>query len=123
MVFDFSLSRSVCWGGSVLWVLRLPTVGETWRLLLFGSEQSNGIWQQLEKDLPVVLKYGSISLVDRVYRGDKLGVIATFPHPLNPQRYAAVHGGTTPDAICWGSHLDMQLLPDFLVYDGGEVLD
>jgi hypothetical protein len=35
----------------------------------------------------------------------------------------AVHGGVVPDAICWGSHLDLMLLPDCLVCHGGEVLD
>jgi len=29
----------------------------------------------------------------------------------------------TPDAICWGSHLDMHLLPDYMVYSEGEALD
>ncbi len=34
-----------------------------------------------------------------------------------------MHGGVTPDAVTWGSHLDMNLLPDYLVYAGGELLD
>jgi hypothetical protein len=32
--------------------------------------------------------------------------------------YVAVHGGATPDAVTWGSHLDMQLLPDYIAYNG-----
>jgi hypothetical protein len=51
-----------------------------------------------------------------------VAAIAIFPHPESA-RYVAVHAGTTPDAITWGSHLDMQLLPDYLVYAGGELLD
>ena len=35
----------------------------------------------------------------------------------------AVHGGVVPDAICWGSPLDMMPLPDYPVCSGGEVLD
>jgi hypothetical protein len=48
--------------------LDLPMVADTEvgdvaanNLLLFGSEQSNGVWKQLGKDLPVVLRDGSIS--------------------------------------------------------------
>jgi hypothetical protein len=28
-----------------------------------------------------------------------------------------------PEAITWGSHLSVQLLPDYVVYDGGRMLD
>ena len=49
--------------------------------------------------------------------------IAVFPHPENPERYVAVHGGSTPDALTWGSHLDMALLPDYLIYAGGQTLE
>ena len=34
-----------------------------------------------------------------------------------------MHGGASADAIAWGSHLDLALLPDFIVYARGEVLD
>ena len=41
----------------------------------------------------------------------------------NARRYfRGRNGGVTPDAITWGSHLDMQLLPDYLAYNGGELL-
>ena len=50
-------------------------------------------------------------------------MFAAFPHPDNPERYVAVHGGPAGDALTFGSHIDMQLLPDFLVYDGGRLLD
>ena len=50
-------------------------------------------------------------------------MFAVFPHPDNPGRYIAVHGGITPDALCWGNYLNLQLLPDYLVYEGGKMLD
>ena len=50
-------------------------------------------------------------------------MFAVFPHPENPKAYVAVHGGVTPDAIFAGCYLSMALLPDYIVYDGPEVLD
>ena len=49
--------------------------------------------------------------------------MAIFPHPENPDRYVAVYGGVTPDALTWGSHLNLNLLPDFIVFNGGDLLD
>ena len=66
---------------------------------------------------------GAIRISDKTYTAARAAVFAVFPHPRNPERYVAVHGGVTPDAICWGSHLDMHLLPDYLAYSEGELLD
>ena len=52
-----------------------------------------------------------------------MAVLAIFPHPDHPYRYVAVHGGVRPDATTWGSHLHLQLLPDYIVYCEDEVLD
>ena len=52
-----------------------------------------------------------------------MSVFAIRPHPEHPQRAVAVHGGPEPDAVTWGSHLDMALLPDYLAYARGETLD
>ena len=92
-------------------------------LLLYGTSSTNAVLRQLEGQLPLAFEGDAIRLADNLYRGERTAVCAVFPHPHNPQRYVAVHGGTAPDAICWGSHLDMQLLPDYLVYSEGEVLD
>ena len=92
-------------------------------LLLYGSCTSNAILARFAGDLALDLDADRIDLVGRTYTQPGAAVFAVFPHPLNPARYLAVHGGTAPDSICWGSHLDMQLLPDYLVYAGGEVLD
>ena len=100
----------------------LEELGQS-NLLLYGNERSNAALKKLSGDLPIEFEGDCIRLADNVYRGEKVGALAVFPHPLNAGRYAAVHGGTAADAICWGSHIDMQLVPDFLVYDGGAVLD
>ncbi len=48
---------------------------------------------------------------------------AVFPHPENPERYVAVHGGSSAsDAIAFGTHIDMGLCPDYLVYSRAEIL-
>ena len=92
-------------------------------LLLYGNPSSNAVLGRFAEHLPVEFGDGSVRLNGKLHRGDRVAVFALFPHPRNPQRYVAVHGGTAPDAVCWGSHLDMQLLPDYLVYAGGDVLD
>ena len=58
-----------------------------------------------------------------MYTADKAAFFAVFPHPENPDRYVAVHGSITPDAIIGGSHLGKMLLPDYIVYFNGELLD
>jgi len=92
-------------------------------LLLYGTYNSNSILAQFEDALPLVFDRTTIRLSDRSHTSKRVAVLAVFPHPLNPERYVAVHGGVTPDAICWGSHLDMHLIPDYLVYSEGELLD
>ena len=42
---------------------------------------------------------------------------------MNPERLWLVIGGTTPEAITDATHLSLQLLPDYLVWDGDQVLD
>ena len=92
-------------------------------LLLYGTYTSNSVLAQFEDELPLVFDETTIHLSDKTYILNRAAVLAVFPHPKNPERYVAVHGGVTPDAICWGSHLDMQLIPDYLVYSEGKLLD
>jgi predicted esterase len=92
-------------------------------LLLYGNGASNSVLARFAEGLPLRFADDRIDLAGKTYAEPGVAVFAAFPHPLHPERYLAVHGGTAPDAICWGSHLDMQLLPDYLVYAGGDVLD
>lgn len=92
-------------------------------LLLYGTYASNSVLARFEGELPLAFDGTTLRLADRVYTAKRAAVFAVFPHPRNPERYVAVHGGVTPDAICWGSHLDMNLLPDYMVYSEGELLD
>ena len=92
-------------------------------LLLYGTHTSNSVLAQFEGELPLVFDGTTIRLSDRSYTSKRAVAFSIFPHPKNPERYVAVHGGVTPDALSWGSHLDMHLLPDYLVYSEGELLN
>jgi hypothetical protein len=92
-------------------------------LLLYGSPASNAVLARFGDSIPVSVEGGTLRVAGKTYTEDGAAVFAIFPHPQNDQRYAAVHGGVTPDAITWGSHLDMMLLPDYIVYARGEILD
>lgn len=92
-------------------------------LLLFGTDKTNAVLRKYADRLNVAFKRGAIRLGDRTYTGERVAVYAVFPHPDNPNRYIAVLGGVTPDALTWASHLSLQLLPDYLVFDQGKMLD
>jgi len=91
-------------------------------LILFGTYKTNAVLARLRDSVPLAFERDGIRVYDRHFMGEKAAVFAVFPHPLNPARYIAVHGGLTPDATCWGSHLDVGLLPDFLAYSEHNVL-
>ncbi|HCK16574.1 TPA: hypothetical protein DHW51_20775 [Candidatus Poribacteria bacterium] len=92
-------------------------------LLLYGTYTSNAVMAALEGEFPLTFSDQVIQLAGKSYIGDRVAVLAVFPHPDHPHRYVAIHGGVSPDSVTWGSHLDMQLLPDYIVYCGGETLD
>ncbi len=54
----------------------------------------------------------------RVFDGDHVGFMCLFPHPENPDRYLAMVGGNSPEALAGCTHLNLQLLPDYLVWQG-----
>ena len=91
-------------------------------LLLFGTDKTNALLRRFGDDLPVRFQERAIRIHDRTFAGDQVTVFAVFPHPENPERYLALHGGVTEDAVTFGSHLNLLLLPDYLVYDGPRVL-
>jgi len=92
-------------------------------LILYGTGRSNAIQDTYADDLPVSFEEKAIRAGQRKFEGEGTAIFAVFSHPENPERYVAVHGGVAPDAICWGSHLDMHLLPDYIVYRGGEAVE
>jgi predicted esterase len=91
-------------------------------LLCYGTPASNAILRDYADRLPIDVGPGRIRLADLEWRDPMVSALAVFPHPDHPDRYVAMHGGPTPDAVTYGSHIDLALVPDYLVYAGGETL-
>jgi len=92
-------------------------------LILYGTFESNSVMKRFAGKLPVEFHGKVIRIGGKTYAGDQTTVFAILPHPENPNRYVAIHGGVTVDAITYGSHIDMGLLPDYIIYSGGKTLD
>jgi len=96
---------------------------ESCSLLCLGTRKSNRVLARFGEDIPVEFGDGEIRLANKTYRGKHLGVSACFPSPANPERLVVVTGGVTPEAITGATHLHLQLLPDYLVWDGDQMLE
>ncbi len=92
-------------------------------VVAYGRPDTNELLAGLEDRLPVTIRPGEISVGTRVFKGADLGLIAVLPFPDGTGRRLGIHGGTGPDAITSGAHLNWQLLPDYLVYDSGSALE
>ncbi|HJN15154.1 MAG TPA: prolyl oligopeptidase family serine peptidase [Armatimonadota bacterium] len=100
-----------------------PADVESCNLWLLGTYESNSVLKQFEGKLPLEFGEGSITLGGRRYEGKQLGISACFPSPANPERLLVVTAGLTPEAVTGATHLNMQLLPDYLIWDADEVID
>jgi predicted amidohydrolase len=91
-------------------------------LFLIGNVDSNAVLAKLAPQLPVAFGLGKLTLGGKTFTGDHLACFAMFPHP-DGGRYVALLSGNEPDAICWGSRVGLQLLPDYLVFDHARVVE
>jgi hypothetical protein len=91
-------------------------------VIALGTTKTNALLAELGDRLPVRFSPGAIHLGERSFEGPRAAIITVLPHPDGTERYLAIHGGTTADAITIGAHLHWQMLPDWLAYDGGKVL-
>jgi pimeloyl-ACP methyl ester carboxylesterase len=91
-------------------------------LFFVGGVSSNAALARIAGALPIAFSEKKLALAGRTYQGDHLALYAVFPHP-DGRRYAAILAGGEPDAISWGSHVGLQLLPDYLVFDHDRVVD
>ncbi len=93
-----------------------------YNLFCIGTPATNAILAKFDGRLP--LKFGDqeIILAGKSFRGKDVAVVTAFAHPYNPDRYVAVLGGVSYDAITWASHLNLALLPDYLVFEREKVL-
>ena len=96
---------------------------ESCNLILLGTFKSNRVLARFQGKLPLEFARGKLVVGRRTYKGKNLGISACFPSPANPERLLLVTGGCTPTAITGATHLNLQLLPDYLVWDGDEMLD
>ncbi|MHC4716079.1 MAG: prolyl oligopeptidase family serine peptidase [Planctomycetota bacterium] len=92
-------------------------------LMLLGSPRSNKVLARFADDLPLEIARGRIHLAGRTYKGKRLGFCACLPSPVSPDRLWVVTAGATPEALTDATHLHLQLLPDYLVWDGDRALD
>ena len=92
------------------------------QLILFGTDKTNALIGKYIDKLPLKFGKNSLQLSGATYTGDDVAVFAIFPHPGNLERCLAIHGGVSPDAIVYGSHLHELMLPDYIVYDRSQVL-
>jgi hypothetical protein len=101
----------------------LASGDQTRNVVAFGTPATNALLATLAGRLGLEIGGDAVRLRDREWRGRQVALIAVLPHPDGGDRYVAVHGGVTPDAITAGAHLHWQLLPDYLVYDGERVVE
>jgi pimeloyl-ACP methyl ester carboxylesterase len=93
-------------------------------ILAYGTPMSNAVLARFAERLPASVVPNEITVGRRRFSGPGLALIAVFAFPDDQvSRYLGVHGGTSPDAITSGAHLNLQLLPDYLVYDAHSVLE
>lgn len=96
---------------------------ETCNLILLGNYRSNVALAAFEGKLPLEFGDRELRLGGNTYHGRRLGLCACFPSPAAPDRMIVVIGGASPEAVTYASHLNLQLLPDYLVWDGDRTLD
>lgn len=92
-------------------------------VIAYGTPTTNALLAEVADRLDVYADRGVVHVGDRTFSGEGLGLIAVVPLPDGSSRYLGIHGGTSPDAITSGAHLNWQLLPDYVVYDATDVLD
>ena len=90
-------------------------------LFFIGNFGSNAELARLAGKIPVKIEARMIELGGKKFYGEHLALYAILPHP-DGRRYVALLSGAEPDAICWGSHINWQLLPDYLVFDRDQVI-
>jgi len=93
---------------------------EQCNLMLYGSAESNAVWRQYREHIPVEVGRSGVEIAGREFEGKNVGFTCVFPHPANAQRYLCVTGGNSPEALAGCSHLGLQLLPDYLVWQGAQ---
>jgi len=91
--------------------------------LLFGTPASNAVLARYADKLVVKFGDGYLELCGKRYEGEDVCIVCVLPRPDDKPGYFGIIGGVSSQSICWASHLGLQLLPDYLIFDQGKVLD
>ncbi len=89
-------------------------------LVVYGLFDSNALLRRFRDCLPVDIGANGIEIAGRAFEGTDLGFMGTFPHPLNADRVMVVASGNSLDGMVGCTHLNLQLLPDYIVWRGTE---
>jgi len=89
-------------------------------LVLYGSPEANCVHARYRDRLPLEAGPDGVRIAGRAFEGPDVGFACIFPHPDNPDRYLAVVSGNSPEAIAGSAYLNLQLLPDYLVWRGSD---
>jgi hypothetical protein len=96
-------------------------------LILFGNANTNAIIAEINGKLPLQFAGANISADGQTISGEDLGMILIAPNPWQRNRYAVVVGGMTPRSFETASRLNINELPDFILFDSrtltGEKID
>jgi pimeloyl-ACP methyl ester carboxylesterase len=93
---------------------------ERHNLILAGSANSNSVVERIRNELPLSVGQETLNLCDQEIAGD-IGAVAVSPSPFNKGRVVVNVAGTSPEALTGSSHLNFQLLPDYLVWEKEQV--
>jgi hypothetical protein len=77
-------------------------------LVLIGTPTQNRLVARIAGQLPVAFRDDGLKIGDKIYKGDKLGLVMVYPNPLNPKRYVLL----MPEEY-WGDKV--WDYPDYLV--------
>ena len=98
------------------------TMLNNYNLFCIGTFATNALLKKYQDTIPVVFGKDELTLAGKSFKGKDVALIAAFAHPDNSNRYVAVLGGVSDDAITWASHLNLALLPDYLVFERENVI-
>ena len=68
-------------------------------LVLYGGPSANALTARIAGKLPIAIERDRIRVNGKTFQGSDVGVKLCYPNPLNPERYAVVFAGLSPDAL------------------------
>ena len=71
-------------------------------LLLLGNNESNNIFKEIYKRLPLKISPGMIKIKNKEINGNALGFYMIYPNPLNPSKYVGIIGYNNSNYISFG---------------------